>query len=83
MKKRVGRLALHRETLRFLGTVNSVRGGASVVCGTTFGTRCGTGDENTYGNCQNTNNVCSGGCQTGGACTGASCPSDVSCEIYC
>jgi len=77
MRKNGRKLALNRETLRSLETWGLVIGGASAACGTTFGTRCGTTDDgNTYGNCQNTFEVCSANyCETGGtACSGLSCP---------
>lgn len=66
MKKKMGKLVLHRETLRTMDVLQNVAGGGSIaVCTTLAGTTQTTGQSNSYGICTEQ----SANCATGGACT--------------
>lgn len=69
MKKTGRKLALNRETLRFLEGV--VGGYTAGICDSGSGGR--PGDGGTDSSWCNSAGVCSNDCQTGGACTLSSC----------
>jgi hypothetical protein len=79
MKKKMKKLTLNRETVRSLDSFRRVVGGTvnptdGIACThalgctpTQVGTKCVTGT-GSYGTC-GISNLCSGNCETGGACT--------------
>jgi hypothetical protein len=74
MKKKVNKLTIHRETLRYLDRLQGVNGGSgpgpthALGCTPTrVGTQCVT-DTGSDSVCQ-ISYICSSGCGTGGACT--------------
>lgn len=83
MKKKARKLNLSRETLRALD-LGGVLGGIGprpqteqMACNT-VAIRCNTEGGGSDGGCFNTQDLCSNGCETGGACT-VNCSAGTSC----
>ena len=87
-KKRVGKLVLHRETVRTLNSSTLRRAVGAVdteaECTTfIFGTCGDPGSNNCSGVDCTSWEACTNGCATGGACTATCATNCVSCRPYC